>query len=275
MLKLTNTFTKMSSIPVIGVPVVKNPVWVKRLIDSIDYPVDDVFIINNNGKGEIDQALDELIHDGTNPFIKRLRVTHMPANLGVPGSWNLIIKMFMKAPYWIISNDDVAFCPGFLKEMNETALADPNAGLIHGYSGDFNVGNWDLFLIRDIIIQQFGLFDENLYPAYNEDADYFLRFIHRPIRKVMNLKTNYLHGTGSKNEYHVHGSQTSKSDPALKEKLDKVNLMNIDYMTKKWGPGWRLCKPSATPFEQEGAGVFPIWYSPYDLEFVRSKHLGF
>ena len=264
------------SIPVIGVPIVKNPEWVRRLVDSIDYPVDNVFLINNNGKGEITHELDCIVKEQDyNKFIKKISVVHMPANLGVPGSWNLIIKMFMKAPYWIITNDDVAFCPGFLKEMNEAALADPEVGIIHGYSGDFNVGNWDLFLLRDHIVQKFGLFDENLYPAYNEDADYFLRFIYRPIKKVMSLKTNYLHGTGSKDEYYKHGSQTGKSDPVLKEQLDRVNLMNIEYMTQKWGEGWRLCGPTRTPFEKEGLGRFPIWHAPYDLAFVRSKHLGF
>jgi hypothetical protein len=176
----------------------------------------------------------------------------------------------MKCPYWIIVNDDVAFGAGFLSEMYLATTRDPIAGIVHGFAGDHNIGSWDLFLIRDHIIQTYGLFDENLYPAYNEDADYFLRFIHRPIRKIMSLQSEYYHGLGKKNEYHAHGSQTGKSDPILKEKLDRVNLNNIDYMTRKWGPSWRWCAPSQYPFENQ-----PLSTTTYDLEFVRSKNLGF
>ncbi len=37
------------SIPVIGIPIVNGIQWMERLILSIDYPVDNVFIINNSG----------------------------------------------------------------------------------------------------------------------------------------------------------------------------------------------------------------------------------
>jgi len=258
-----------AKIPFIGTAVVTNPYWVTRLVNSVDYPVAELCIINNNGRGEIDAELDALAKKG-NPLVDRIRVVHMPSNLGVAGSWNMMIKCYMNCPYWIIMNDDVAFTPGFLDEMNTTALTQPKAGLIHGYSGDFGVGSWDLFLIRDFIIQEFGLFDENLYPAYNEDADYIMRFVHRPIIKVLSLKSDYYHGNGKKNEYYAEGSQTSKSDPALKQRLDVIRQENIDYLTKKWGPGWRLCSPKVFPFDNQ-----PIDYSPFDLRFARQKHLGF
>jgi GT2 family glycosyltransferase len=258
-----------AKIPFIGTAVVTNPHWVTRLVNSIDYPVAELCIINNNGRGEIDAELDALAKKG-NPLVDRIRVVHMPSNLGVAGSWNMMIKCYMNCPYWIILNDDVAFTPGFLEEMNTTALAQPKAGLIHGYSGDFQVGSWDLFLIRDFIIQEFGLFDENLYPAYNEDADYIMRFVHRPIIKVLGLKSEYYHGNGKKNEYYLEGSQTSKSDPVLKQKLDQIKAVNIDYLTNKWGPGWRYCSPHKFPFMSN-----PIDYCKFDLKFAREKHLGF
>jgi hypothetical protein len=143
--------------------------------------------------------------------------------------------------------------------------------MIHGFAGDHGIGSWDLFLIRDHVIQEYGMFDENLYPAYGEDADYFLRFIHKPIRRIMSLRSNYLHGEGNKDQYHTHGRQTEKSDPVLKQKLDKVNLTNFSYMEKKWGPGWRSCQVYTTPFN----GDNPLSYTTFDLEYVRSKHLGF
>ena len=178
----------------------------------------------------------------------------------------------MNAPYWIIVNDDVAFGKGFLKEMATTAEEDPDLGMIHGNKGDYGVGSWDLFLIRDHIVKQFGLFDENLYPAYCEDADYLMRFSHRPIRKVLELDANYYNGNGDKTEYYKEGSQTQKSEPELEEKLDLANELNIEYLTKKWGPGWRVCSPEDLPFKGQEQ---PISTTTYDLEFVRSKNMGF
>lgn len=196
----------------------------------------------------------------------------MPANIGCSGAWNLIIKCYMNAPYWFIVNDDVAFNPGILQEMHGIMESDPEMGLINPNPGDYNVGAWDLFVIRDIIIQQFGLFDENTYPAYNEDADYIMRLMHRPIKRVIGTQHNYQHGNAPASEYYGSGSQTQVSEPELKEKLDVINNLNIEYLTEKWGPDWRVCQPTMQPFNKSDV---PLDYTPWDLEFVRMKNLGF
>lgn len=259
------------SIPVIGTAVVNSSYWVTRLLMSVDFPVDNFVIINNNGRGELDEDLDKL-KTIKHKFIKKITVSHMPANIGCGGAWNLIIKSYLNAPYWIIVNDDVAFGKGLLEEMYTEVNNDPHVGMIHGNSGDFGVGSWDLFLIRDIIVKEFGLFDENLYPAYCEDADYIMRMIYRPIKKIMSLKSNYMHGMGDKEDYYKHGSQTRKTDTSLAEKLDYSNQTNFEYMTKKWGPNWRYCNPTATPFENT---PISMTVSTFDLDFVRKKYLGF
>jgi len=261
----------MDSIPVIGAPVVTNPYWVHRLIMSVDYPVDEFVIINNNGRGEIDEELDKL-KLLSHRFIKKIKVVHMPANIGCAGAWNLIIKSYMMAPYWIIVNDDVAFNSGLLKEMVEIVNNDPVVGMIHPNAGDFDLGSWDLFLMRDIIVKDFGLFDENTYPAYCEDADYLMRFAHRPIKKVVGLNHSYMHGDGDGKDYYEAGSQTRKSNKDLEEKLLLANELNIDYLTEKWGEGWRNMVPSYIPYENQN---IPITYTKYDLDFVRKKHTGF
>ena len=259
------------TIPVIGTAVVANTKWVRRLIESVDYPVKEFLIINNNGRGEIDHELDEM-KALNQSFIGKIRVLHMPSNIGVPASWNFIIKSYMMAPFWIIVNDDVAFCPGFLREMMETEEREKTAGMIHGFAGDFGVGSWDLFLIRDSVIVELGLFDENLYPAYGEDADYFMRIIGKNVRRIMSLRSNYLHGDGFKDQYHTHGSQTAKSSPELRDKLNCVNIINFEYMTEKWGPGWRTCSPTQLPFQGQSHS---IGATKFDLNFARKKHLGF
>lgn len=261
------------SIPVIGTAVVNNPYWVNRLVMSVDYPVDEFVIINNNGRGEITEELDRLTKI-THKFIKKITVCHMPRNIGCAGAWNLIIKCYMMAPYWIITNDDVAFGPGLLEEMANYVNQYPTLGMIHPNKGDFNIGAWDLFLIRDIVVKDFGLFDENTYPAYNEDADYIMRMVHRPIVKVVGTQNTYYHGHALASDYYEEnaGSQTKKSEPKLAERLEEINQINIDYMTEKWGLDWRMCNPTLHPYDKED---IPIDYSTYDLEFVRSKNLGF
>lgn len=263
----------MKKIPVIGVPVVNSSYWVNRLIMSVDYPVENLVIINNNGKGELDLELNRLAKM-KHKYIDKIKVVHMPANIGCAGAWNLIIKCFMNAEYWIISNDDIAFGPGLLKEIAEIVEENPTVGMIHPNPGDYNIGAWDLFLIRENIVQMFGLFDENTYPAYCEDADYIMRFVHRPIHKIVGTKNSYMHGeVDGKNYYDTEGgSQTQKTDETLKPILEKSNALNIEYLTRKWGDNWRTVQPSYLPFENEEKH---IGTTTYDLNFVRSKYTGF
>lgn len=259
------------TIPVIGTAVVNTSFWVSRLIMSIDYPVDNFVIINNNGKGELDEELEKL-KSLNKKFINKIHICNLPQNIGCAGAMNLIIKCFMNSPYWIIANDDIAFGPGFLEEMVTTAEADPGIGMIHGFEGDYGIGSWDLFLIRDHIIKIFGLFDENTYPAYCEDIDYIMRFMHRPIRKIVSLNKMYYHGFGDKTQYNQHGSQTKKSNEDLANKLTYADEENKLYMDQKWTDRWRMMSPSEHPFQNEN---LPIDYTKYDLDFVRKKHLGF
>lgn len=260
-----------NKIPVIGAAVVNSSYWISRLIMSVDFPVENFVIINNNGKGEIDSELDNL-KNLNKKYIDKIKICHMPSNIGCSGAWNLIIKCYMNSPYWIIVNDDVSFGPGLLKEFYEKAESDPNIGMIHAKPGDFDLGAWDLFLIRDHIIKKFGLFDENLYPAYCEDADYIMRFMHHPIRKIVSLNSIYYHGNSTEYYDEDGGGQTKKSDKILGEKLERINEINFHYLNKKWGPGWRECSPTPIPFMGE---QIPLTYTSYDLEFVRKKHLGF
>ena len=261
----------VDKIPVIGAAVVNSTYWISRLLMSIDYPVENFVIINNNGRGQIDEELDRLTKM-KHKYVDNIKVVHLPSNIGCAGAWNLIIKCYMLAPYWIIANDDVAFGPGLLKEMVDTLNSDPVIGMIHPNAGDFGIGAWDLFLIRENVVKIFGLFDENTYPAYCEDADYIMRMAHRPIRKVVSLQKTYMHGDADSSKYYENGSQTQKNEQGLKEKLDHSNELNIEYLTKKWGPNWRNLNPTFDVFEGQSN---PISMTTWDLEFVRRKHLGF
>jgi len=253
------------SIPVIGTAIVNNPYWLHRLFMSIDFPVDDFVVFNNNGRGQITGDV-EALRCLDNPYVKRVHVTHMPSNIGCSGAWNLIIKSFMKAPYWIISNHDVMFEPGFLEEMHEKAK-DPEVGTVHG-SG----GGWDIFLLKDWIVDKYGLFDENLYPGYCEDMDYGMRFIHDDIKRVLDLDHDYYHG---KHKDYSDGSQTWRSEPQLQTAIHIAHEMNKRYLHMKWGEAWQAHVEGETHKTPFNIPELPIDFTTYDLSFVRRKHLGF
>lgn len=257
------------SIPVIGTAIVNGEHWLQRLIDSVDYPTDHFVIFDNNGRGELIDFLDNLVKI-PHPYIKKFTVTHMPSNIGCSGAWNMIIKCFMNAPYWIITNHDVAYTPGFLEEMKTKAEENPDAGIVHGHPGDYEIGAWDVFLIKDWTIKQLGLFDENLYPAYGEDSDYIMRIKNSGLKRILKLDHTYYHGESL--NYYESGQQTKRCDPSLVEKLNNVNFINFEYLNKKWSEGWRQVYPYKTPFNIPN---MPLTTTTYDIDFVRRKYLGF
>mgnify|MGYP003145835168 FL=1 len=264
------------SIPVIGVPIVNGTRWLEKLIISIDYPVDNLFIINNSGNEKIKIQLEELRYESfLNENIKKLHITHLPSNLGVPAAWNLIIKSFLMEPYWIISNHDVSFTPGLLEEI-ATIAQDKDVSLIHPRAGEFFTGTYDLFAITEIGIKIIGLFDENLYPAYGEDSDFIMRIKNLDPKTIKGLKNKYFHGneiaTEGDESYYKNAQQTKKEDPQLIEKLEKVNFINYEYLNKKWGEDWRVVNPYKKPFNNN---EYPQSYTTWDIDFIRKKYLGF
>lgn len=243
------------SIPVMGTAIVNGVHWLQRLIDSVDYPVDKFVIINNNGRGQITEQLDDIARS-THKYIKSFHVCHMPDNIGCPGAWNLIIKSSLHSPYWLIVNHDVAFTPGTLQSMVREA-SEPLVGMVHGSPGDRGTGMYDLFILKDWVVQQCGLFDENFSPAYGEDLDYIIRTA--DVRKVLSVSQTYLHG---QSDYATTGSQTWRTEPELKDKLDASRVLNeTEYMVDKWGKDWYNA-PMRTTHSAE-----------FDLNFVRRKSL--
>jgi GT2 family glycosyltransferase len=81
------------------VPVLNRYDLLQRMLDSVDVSVEHLLVIDN-GPGS------DLTFNGS---FKKVTVLHMPANLGVSGSWNLGIKSFPYAQRWFIASNDVVF----------------------------------------------------------------------------------------------------------------------------------------------------------------------
>jgi GT2 family glycosyltransferase len=151
--------------------------------------------------------------------------------------------------------------------MNEKAQ-DEEVGIVHG-GGEA----WDIFLLKDWMVEKYGLFDENLYPGYCEDVDYGMRFAHDDVKRVCGLDAEYYHGT-KKNDY-SDGSQTWRSEPALAQSIHTAHALNRRYLDLKWSEAWQPHiegKTYKTPFNIQ---EMPLSFTTFDLNFVRRKHLGF
>ena len=145
-------------IPVLGFATLSRFDMAQRLINSIDYPVEHLVIIDNSGKKEFDPLV--------NPFlVKNLWVIQVPHGLGANGAWNLIIKSTPHAPYWVIPNDDSWFEPGALEKIAKEVRTDA-----------FNFvkvnPKWSCVIPSEGSVGLAGLWDEAFHPIYYDDDDY-------------------------------------------------------------------------------------------------------
>lgn len=144
-------------IPVLGFATLTRFDLAQRLIDSIDYPVQHLVIVDNSGTKAFEPKLSK--------HIQNLWLLQVPHGLGANGAWNLIIKSTPHAPYWVIPNDDSWFEPGALKTIAENVDTTK-----------FNFVNvlpkWSCVIPTEGSVMQAGLWDEVFHPIYFDDDEY-------------------------------------------------------------------------------------------------------
>lgn len=145
-------------IPVLGFATLSRFDMAQRLIDSIDYPIEHLVIIDNSGKKEFSPIV-------PTDLVKNTWLIQMPHGLGANGAWNLIIKSTPHAPYWVIPNDDSWFEPGALETIANNV--DTTA---------FNFVDvrpkWSCVIPTEGSVGVAGLWDEAFHPIYFDDDDY-------------------------------------------------------------------------------------------------------
>ena len=143
-------------LPNLIVPTLNRYDLLEKMIESIDYSVAHLLIIDNGG---------QLKSVPKNPDVRKVTILNMPANLGCSSSWNLGIKMFPKHDRWFIVSDDVTFEPGALKAWHKASTRN-----------NFVISDeWPFFqfmAIGDKVVEKVGLFDEAIHPANWEDDEY-------------------------------------------------------------------------------------------------------
>lgn len=144
-------------IPVMVVPILARPDLLDQMLDTVDYPVDTLIVIDNGGVLPGDFAHRDWANNGY--------LIRSPSNLGVATSWNLGIKMTPHAPWWLIANFDLEWPSGSL-ELFDTEDAARVVRLVDSQQP------WCAFSIGEDVVTSVGLFDEFFHPAYFEDTDY-------------------------------------------------------------------------------------------------------
>lgn len=193
-------------IPVIILPVLNRFDLLEESIRSIDHPVENLLIIDNSGQYELPDGL----------YSGKSWVLNMPANMGVAGSWNLGIKCFPHAPYWVFMSNDNYWMPGGLREMEE--LSHPTKLVMSNVA-------WNAFSLGSDIIKSIGLFDENYHPAYYEDTDYMKRL------RIAGMHDQIVWSAAPVRQIGV--ATTVQSDPVFSERNVLTNQSNYEYWSAK------------------------------------------
>ena len=200
-------------IPNLIVPVLNRYDLLQRFLDSLDYPIGHLLIIDN-GAAYVDEDQQLNIPD----CVEHTTYLPMPSNLGVAASWNLGIKLFPLDTHWTFASNDMFFQPGELQKLSN-ALPDELTLLT-----DFP--HFHAFAVGEQVIQKVGLWDEAFYPAYFEDSDYMRRCEYHAIYiNYMDVKT------------HHDNSSTIKSDTTYRFRNNSTFQRNQTWYDRKQREG--------------------------------------
>ena len=144
------------------------------------------------------------------------KVLKMPQNLGVSGSWNLIMKTLKNKGYTHVAilNDDVVW----------KKTADQVEEFIQSNPADFyqGTGTWCCFVLPVNTFDEVGGFDEGFAVGYYEDNDFNTRMARKGKKVLVNPMFN---------PEVYRNSSTIAKNPSLNTYFDKNKQRYID----KWG----------------------------------------
>jgi GT2 family glycosyltransferase len=151
-------------------------------------------------------------------------------NLGVSGSWNMIMDYAekVKATHVLMLNDDI-----YLGKSEQEIST-----IIRLWNPEFLCTelNWCSYILSIDAYQKVGKFDENFFPAYFEDNDYFRRMLLAEVTITFNSMLNPIT---------YRNSMTIQKSPELNNGFEK----NRQYYISKWG-GQPTQEKFNTPFNQ-------------------------
>lgn len=198
-------------IPVLGFLTYSRFDLADRLLDSIDYPVEHLVIVDNSGKRQYEPKKPELV--------KNLWLIQVPYGLGYSGGLNLIVKTTPFAPYWLLVNDDTVFQPNSLKKISERVDTDAINFLSI-------MPKWSGFVLGEGAVLKAGLFDERFHPIYFEDNDYERRLMAAGVKaNFINAEIAHDNSSTLNSGFHSQNDKTYHANQRLyQSKVDANDL---------------------------------------------------
>ncbi len=202
-------------IPVLGFATYSQFDLANRLLDSIDYPVEHLVIVDNSGTQTWEPKQPERV--------KNLWLLRVPFGLGLVGAWNLIIKSTPYAPYWVLVNDDAWFEAGALEIIARDA--DPEALNFVDI-----IPRWSCVVFGEGAIAKAGLYDERFYPLYFDDNDLERRMEKAGVKaNVIRAGVNHQNSSSLQNK----GKENDRTYEANRKLMDKKVIEN-DFSPGFW-----------------------------------------
>ena len=245
------------SVPILSVSLnVDRNHYVKRMIFSIDHPVEKLIIqIGNEDNSVVDalvREIDEVKRNLTasrNENITSIKIFTKNMNPGSANGFNFglrELKNSSTAAWVLVINSDITFYPGVLQriaKMADRAIhKDEKFGL--GFTDLCCGSEWSAVVFSKRLLEAIGLFDENFYPAYYEDDDYAIRTHLAQMHALKFNDTALLHGEidGSKDylsgvfkELYIGPEKKSPAMLKWRRMFEYGQAVSKTYIEKKWG----------------------------------------
>ena len=208
------------------IPAFSNAENIKNCIDSLinsnnNFYDLSIFLYNNSGNQEIVDICKEYAFEYSFIHLFDYRI-----NRGCSITWNDAIEYvyFLKPNYYsslIFVNDDIEFLENSFVDFVQASLENPDIPVIT--SGDISADGYSVFSYSRFAYEKIGFFDENIRPAYFEDADFATR--------IEKLNLNYKEHKININ----HIGSASGSNSEAKHELESIHLPRTKgYYHKKW-----------------------------------------
>jgi GT2 family glycosyltransferase len=152
---------------------------------------------------------------------KDWKVSSATNNFGVANAWNFFVKEAEKDGYdaVILANDDIFLYPEVLQNFVDTMKSSE----FTSFAGS---NMFSFFGIHVSLFNKVGDFDENFWPAYYEDNDYFYRM------KLLGIESTHVTGAS----YFHAGSATLGKFDLMRKMMHHHNFSkNTEYYKEKWG----------------------------------------
>ncbi len=196
-------------LPNLTIPVLNRYDLLQRCLDSINYPIGHLLIINN---GASENPEDFELH--VPELVEETTYLPMPANLGVAESWNLGVKSFPFAENWFFASNDVVFHGDALEKLCEAHTEHLTLSNVFPF--------WQVFSLGYGAATRVGLWDPSFFPAYFEDNDYLRRCEHFGV-EVVKMDLNISHDNSS----------TLKSSHHFQDRNSQTFVSNRNYFEDK------------------------------------------